>query len=83
MDYKDFSADAVHFQLQCVPARLPALLASDTHAKLKLQTRLSIGACRAGTSIYLRSQTKPWTLALGTHIKPKLFWGVRRRGARP
>lgn len=44
MDYKDFSADAVHFQLQCVPARLPELLASGTHAKLKLQTKLSIGA---------------------------------------
>lgn len=44
MDYKDFSADAVHFQLQCVPSCLPGLLASDTHTKLKLQTKLSIGA---------------------------------------
>lgn len=48
LDYKDFSADSVHFQLQMVPARLPEIMAGGAHAKLKLQTRLSIGGCSLG-----------------------------------
>ena len=46
VDYKDFSADSVHFQLAMVPARLPEVLAAGAHAKLKLQTKVSIGAFR-------------------------------------
>jgi hypothetical protein len=43
VDYKDFSADGVHFQLQLVPDRVPDLLAAGAHAKLKLVTRISTG----------------------------------------
>ena len=43
VDYKDFSADGVHFQLQLVPDRVSDLLAAGAHAKLKLVTRISTG----------------------------------------
>ncbi len=44
VDYKDFSGDGVHFQIQLVPDRMPDLLAAGAHAKLKLVTRISTGA---------------------------------------
>ena len=43
VDYKDFSGDGVHFQVQVVPDRVPDLLAAGAHAKLKLTTRISTG----------------------------------------
>ena len=44
VDYKDFSGDGVHFQVQLVPGRVPDLLAAGAHNKLKLVTRMSTGA---------------------------------------
>ena len=44
VDYKDFSGDGVHFQIQVVPGRVPDLLAAGAHNKLKLVTRISTGA---------------------------------------
>ncbi len=46
VDYKDFSGDGVHFQIQLVPDRVPDLLAAGAHAKLKLVTRISTGRDR-------------------------------------